>query len=58
MEKITEIATSLINGNWGINRKEIEQLSKTEFLNLIQEYSLLSGEDINKVIQDFKKYEY
>ena len=56
MEKITEIATSLINGNWGINRKEIEQLSKTEFLNLIQEYSLLSGEDINKVIQDFKKY--
>ena len=58
MEKITEIATSLINGNWGFNKEKIKKLSKTEFLNLIQEYSLLSGEDINKVIQDFKEYEY
>lgn len=56
MEKITEIATSLINGNWGFNRNRIKRLSKTEFLNLIQEYSLLSGEDINAVIQEFKKY--
>ena len=54
MEKITEIATSLINGNWGFNKPKIKRLNKTEFLNLIQEYALLSGEDINKVIQEFK----
>ena len=56
MEKITEIATSLINGNWYYNKPKIKRLSKCEFLNLIQEYSLLSGEDINAVIQEFKKY--
>lgn len=55
MEKITEIATSLINGNWLFNKPKIKRLSKCEFLNLIQEYSLLSGEDINQTIQTFKK---
>ena len=56
MEKITEIATSLINGNWGFNRKRINRLNKTEFLNLIQEYSLLSGQHINDVLNLFKRY--
>jgi hypothetical protein len=55
MEKITEIAISLINGNWLFNKNKVKRLSKTEFLNLIQEYCELSGEDINKVIQDFKR---
>ena len=53
--KINEIATSLINGNWLFNKPKVKRLSKTEFLNLIEEYSLLSGEDIGKVLNDFKK---
>ena len=56
MEKITQIAESLINGNWSNNRAKIKRLSKTEFINLIQEYSLLSGEDINSCLNSFKIY--
>ena len=55
MEKITQIATSLINGNISEVKKEITCLTFIELLNLIQEYSLLSGDNINDSINRFKK---
>ena len=56
MNKLTEIATSLINGNWNFNKPKIKRLSKREFLNLIEEYALLSGNDLRSVINDFKVF--
>ena len=56
MEKITEIAQSLINGNWNFNKPRIKKLTKTEFINLIQEYALITGEDIGQVLVDFKRF--
>ena len=58
MEKITEIATSLINGNWLTNKPRIKRLSKTEYLNLIQEYALLSGDSVGDVVVSFKRKDY
>ena len=55
MEKITEIATSLINGNISDSVKRINHLSKLEFLNFIEEYSLLSGLNVDEVINQLKR---
>ena len=54
MEKITKIATSLINGNINEVKKEIACLTFIELLNLIQEYSLLSGETIGDSLTKIK----
>lgn len=53
--KITAQATNLINGNIGDFRKRVLYFSKLDFLNLIQEYSLLSGESLGDTINRFKK---
>ena len=53
--KITEQATNLINGNIGDFKKNVLYFSKLDFLNLIQEYSLLSGDDLSETINRFKK---
>jgi hypothetical protein len=54
--KITEQATNLINGNIGDFKKSVMYFSKLDFLNLIQEYALLSGLSIGEVVTEFKKY--
>ena len=43
MEKITEQATSLINGNISETKQALKKYSQIELLNFIQEYSLLNG---------------
>lgn len=55
MQKITQIVTDLINGNITDFKNAIQKLNKLEFLNLIQEYSLLSGDNTNDCIIKFKR---
>lgn len=54
--KITEQATNLINGNIKDFKEHVLYFSKGDFLNLIQEYSLLSGLSVGEVVQKFKNY--
>jgi len=54
--KITAQANSLINGNISEFKKYVMYFSKLDFLNLIQEYSLLSGLPVGDVIVKFKSY--
>jgi hypothetical protein len=54
--KITAQANNLINGNISEFKKYVAFFSKLDFLNLIQEYALLSGLKIDVVVQEFKRY--
>lgn len=54
--KITQAATDLINGNISSFKRQALYFSKLDFLNLIQEYSLLSGLSIADVVTKFKLY--
>jgi len=54
--KITEQANNLINGNITDFKKYVGYFSKLDFLNLIQEYSLLSGLSVGDVVVKFKSY--
>jgi hypothetical protein len=54
--KITTQATNLINGNISDFKKHVLYFSKGDFLNLIQEYSLLSGLSVSDVVVKFKSY--
>ena len=54
--KITEQATNLINGNITEFKTKVLYFSKLDFLNLIQEYSLLSGLSVGDVVNKFKSY--
>jgi flagellar basal body rod protein FlgG len=54
--KITTQANNLINGNITEFKKAVGFFSKLDFLNLIQEYSLLSGMSISDVVVKFKSY--
>lgn len=56
MEKITELATSLINGNLGYVREKLKRYSKIEFIYFIEEYSLLSGESIEESLNRIKRF--
>ena len=56
MSKITEQANNLINGNISEFKEKVFKFSKLDFLNLIQEYNLLSGVPIDKVVVEFKTY--
>ena len=55
MEKITEIATTLINGNISDFRGEVKDLTHQELINLIMEYSLLSGESLELSLKYFHR---
>ena len=54
--KITAQANNLINGNITEFKKYVMYFSKLDFLNLIQEYSLLSGLSVGDVVVKFKSY--
>ena len=54
--KITAQANNLINGNITDFKKNVMYFSKLDFLNLIQEYSLLSGLSVGDVVVKFKAY--
>ncbi len=54
MEKITEIATNIQNGNLSIAQQQIEVLKPIEVLNLVEEYNLLTGLPFNDCIRRIK----
>lgn len=54
MEKITEQATSYINGNISETKQALKEYSKIELINFIQEYSLLSGFDLAHSLEKVK----
>jgi len=54
--KITTQANNLINGNITEFKKYVMFFSKLDFLNLIQEYALLTGLPVGDVVVKFKKY--
>ncbi len=55
MEKITEIATTLINGNISEFKEEVKKLNKLEFINLIFEYTLIGNMTHQEVLNYFHK---
>lgn len=55
MEKITELATTLINGNISDFKDRVQDLNRVEFLNLIEEYNLLKGSSYEETIRYFKR---
>lgn len=56
MEKITEIATTLINGNISDFKRECKYLTILEFINLVYEYCLLTGETERQTLNYFHKF--
>ncbi len=55
MEKITEIATNLINGNISSFKESVKKLTHLEFINLIFEYTLISNQTHQEVLNEFHR---
>lgn len=53
--KVTCAAGNLVNGNISDVKVALKNFNKTELLNFIQEYSLLSGENIGDSVVRIKR---